>query len=70
MVAGTIAIVAGVAGALVNLWAREEFPTRWGGPNIGGGFLQLLFYAAIVAGVTALIVVAVRGRLHKRNGGP
>ncbi|MFI6761828.1 hypothetical protein ACIBF5_22075 [Micromonospora sp. NPDC050417] len=60
---GAFSAIAGLVGALVNLWAREEFPESWGGPNIGGGMLQLLFYALIVVGV----ILAIAGGLAARR---
>ncbi|WP_144122817.1 hypothetical protein [Catellatospora sichuanensis] len=59
---GAIAAVVGLVGALVNFWASREFPTTWGGPNIGGGILQLLFYGLILAGITLAIVGGLTGR--------
>lgn len=50
------AVVAGV-----NLWAMRAFPRQWGGPNIGGGMIQLLAYGVMLAGVV-LVVVSVAGR--------
>ena len=55
------------AGALVagtNVWAAQTYPDQWGGPNIGGGFIQLLAYATMATGVGFLVAAAVR---HKRN---
>ncbi|MEV6376042.1 hypothetical protein [Micromonospora musae] len=60
---GAFAAVAGLVGALINLWARQAFPEAWGGPNIGGGILQLLFYALIVGGV----ILAVAGGFAARQ---
>ncbi|WP_155373627.1 hypothetical protein [Catellatospora vulcania] len=59
---GAIAAVVGVVGALVNFWASREFPSTWGGPNIGGGILQLLCYALILAGATLAIVGGLAAR--------
>ncbi|WP_041832334.1 hypothetical protein [Actinoplanes sp. N902-109] len=61
---GCAAIGAGLVGALVNLWARHAFPDRWGGPNIGGGMLQLLCFLLIAAGA----VLAVAGGVSARRG--
>jgi hypothetical protein len=52
---GIPVFVVSVVGASVNLWARSAFPDHWGGPNIGGGFLQLLFYIGGIAGVALII---------------
>ncbi len=46
---GFVLFVISAAGALINAWAFRAFPREWGGPNIGGGALQLLFYIGIVA---------------------
>jgi hypothetical protein len=56
-----------VIGAGVNLWAREAFPTQWGGPNIGGGMLQLLFYLGALVGAVQT-VRGIRKHRRKRNG--
>jgi hypothetical protein len=68
LVAGATCTVIGLLGTLINFWAREQFPDHWGGPNIGGGLLQLLFYALIVAGLAIVVVAAVVGR--SRSDGP
>ena len=54
---------AGVAG---NLWARNAYPGQWGGPNIGGGLLQLMFYVGAVAGVTLIVLGFVRRGRDRR----
>ncbi|MEU8327414.1 hypothetical protein [Micromonospora sp. NPDC048839] len=59
---GAFSAIAGLVGALVNIWARNEFPERWGGPNIGGGLLQLLFYTLIVVGVVLAVAGGVAAR--------
>lgn len=64
---GLSLLVAGGLVALVNAWAFWAFPDQWGGPNIGGGFIQLLAYAAIVAGGTFL-VAALLNRRRNRSG--
>jgi hypothetical protein len=61
---GLIAGALGLIGALLNLWARHAFPDRWGGPNIGGGMLQLLCYLLIAGG----IVLAIAGGLTTWRG--
>jgi hypothetical protein len=53
------------AGALVagaNAWTARAYPDQWGGPNIGGGFIQLLAYAAMAAGAGLLVAAAVHRR--------
>ena len=64
---GVVAAIVGVAGALVNLWARDAFPDQWGGPNIGGGFLQVLFYLLILGGVTLAVVGTILARRNKQH---
>lgn len=39
---------------IVDRLLAGYFPLRWGGPNIGGGMLILLCYAALIGGVIAL----------------
>ncbi len=56
---GTVIFVACAAGALINAWAFRAFPREWGGPNIGGGALQLLFYIGVVCSLF-LIASALR----------
>jgi hypothetical protein len=60
--AGSALLAASVTGAMVNLWARDAFPARWGGPNIGGGMLQLLFYAGALTGAVLIVTSLVRRR--------
>lgn len=53
------------AGALVaigNAWASRAYPEDWGGPNIGGGLIQLLAYAALVVGGGLLVAAMVTRR--------
>lgn len=64
--AGLTLLVVSVIGVAGNLWARNAFPDQWGGPNIGGGFLQLMFYAGAVTGV-ALIVIGIARRRRDRR---
>ena len=56
-------LAASLIGTGLNLWAREAFPNQWGGPNIGGGGLQLLFDICAIAGA----VLTVMGLLKLRN---
>lgn len=51
--------------ALANAWAFRAFPQQWGGPNIGGGLLQLLAYVGVVAGLV-LLAVAVATKRRSR----
>jgi hypothetical protein len=56
-------------GALVagsNAWAARAYPDQWGGPNIGGGLIQLLAYAAMATGAGLLVAAAV----HRRRNRP
>ncbi|MCE0537747.1 hypothetical protein LWF15_19835 [Kineosporia rhizophila] len=57
-----VLLVCGIAGAVINEWAFRQFPETWGGPNIGGGALQVCFYAMILGGVVLLARVALSKR--------
>jgi hypothetical protein len=63
---GLVLFAVSATGALTNLWARDAFPTQWGGPNIGAGMLQMLFYAGAITG-TVLIVLGLRERRRDRR---
>lgn len=62
---GIVLLLVGAAGAGVNLWARETFPSEWGGPNIGGGMLQMLFYGAILAGLIMTVIGSITARRNR-----
>ncbi len=47
-------LAVGIVGAVVNEWAFRHFERTWGGPNIGGGLLQICFYAMILGGAVLL----------------
>ncbi|TKV61011.1 cell division protein CrgA [Nakamurella flava] len=47
-------MVVGLLWLIVDRLLAGYYPLRWGGPNIGGGLLILLCYAALIGGVTAL----------------
>jgi hypothetical protein len=51
--------------ALANALAFRAFPERWGGPNIGGGFIQLIAYAGMAAGAVLFIVGTAKRRQHR-----
>ncbi len=59
---GLAVLAASLCGAAMNLWARGAFPDQWGGPNIGGGMLQLLFYVGVAAGGVTIVTSIVRRR--------
>lgn len=59
---GLVFLTLGVLGAAANYAAAKEFPLQWGGPNIGGGMLQLLFFTGIVAGITVIVWGRLKGR--------
>ena len=61
---GLSLLATSVVAAGVNLWARKAFPAQWGGPNIGGGLLMILFAIGAICGIV-LIVKGVIDR--KRN---
>jgi hypothetical protein len=48
--------------AIANAWAFRAYPDQWGGPNIGGGLIQLLAYAGILAGAGFLVAAWVNRR--------
>lgn len=57
-----------VASALVaagNAWAMRAFSQQWGGPNIGGGVIQLAAYTGIVVGAVLVVMVIVRRRRER-----
>jgi hypothetical protein len=60
--AGLVVLAVSVIGAAANLGAREAFPAQWGGPNIGGGMLQLLFYLGAFVGAVLTVIGLVTGR--------
>ncbi|GIF98975.1 hypothetical protein Cci01nite_40690 [Catellatospora citrea] len=51
--------------ATVNAWAFRAFPEQWGGPNIGGGFIQLLAYAGMLVGVIFFVLAVMKKRRDK-----
>lgn len=64
--AGLALLAVSLTGAVVNLWARDAFPDQWGGPNIGGGMLQLMFYGGALAGAALAVVGLARWRRDRR----
>jgi uncharacterized membrane protein HdeD (DUF308 family) len=62
---GLFLLTVGLAGAIANLWARGAFPERWGGPNIGGGLLQMMFYVAALSGAVLTAKAAVERRRNR-----
>ena len=52
---GLVFLTVGILGAAANYAAAKAFPLQWGGPNIGGGMLQLVFFAGIVAGIAVIV---------------
>ena len=44
------------------LFAQVSVPYQWGGPNIGGGMLQLLFYVGVIVGAVLTVLGVVRLR--------
>lgn len=61
---GAALLAVSFTGAMVNLWAGDAFPEQWGGPNIGAGMLQLMFYAGALAGA----VLVVMGLVKRQRG--
>lgn len=59
------AIVLGLSWLITDRVLTRRYPLRWGGPNIGGGFLILLALGLIVAGLVTLI-----SRARSRSAGP
>ncbi len=64
--AGAALLAVSLTGAVVNLWARDAFPDHWGGPNIGGGMLQLIFYGGVLTGVALAVVGLTKSRRDRR----
>ncbi|HET9518944.1 MAG TPA: hypothetical protein VFO77_14580, partial [Actinoplanes sp.] len=64
---GLTTLAVGVGGAAANFWAREAFPTTWGGPNIGGGMLLILCYLAAAAGA-GLVIAGLVSRRKQIDG--
>ncbi|GAA1904108.1 hypothetical protein [Lapillicoccus jejuensis] len=62
---GAGVVVLGIVVASVNAWAFRAYPDSWGGPDIGGGFIQLCAYAAVVVGAV-LLARGLRGRRRRR----
>lgn len=60
--AGLLVLALSVIAAATNLLAREVFPNQWGGPNIGGGLLQLLFYVGALVGLVLTVMALVKDR--------
>jgi hypothetical protein len=58
---GLVLLLVGILGTAANYAAGVVFPLKWGGPNIGAGMLQMLFYGVLVAGV----VIIVSGRIKR-----
>lgn len=50
---------------IVCYTAAELFPERWGGPNIGGGFIVLMAYIGVAAG---LVHLTIAWRQRRRDG--
>jgi hypothetical protein len=49
-------------GATANEVASHIFPAHWGGPNIGAGMLQLLFYIGIAASLAVITSGVIKRR--------
>lgn len=64
--AGHVLFAIGLVWLIVDRILLAVVPGRWGGPNIGGGFLLLLAYAAIGGGL-AILVGALRFRRGRSN---
>lgn len=68
-IVGNGLITVGLVWVAVNRALVGLFPLSWGGPNIGGGFIVLLAYAAIVAGIV-VILTALSDDRAARQGAP
>lgn len=55
-------------GAIANFWASRAFPTKWGGPNIGGGLLQIVFYVGILVGGVVIARSLMDTQRRRRRG--
>ena len=62
---GVVIFALSAAGALINAWAFRAFPREWGGPNIGGGALQLLFYIGVI--FSLFLIGSAARRSRQRN---
>jgi hypothetical protein len=45
-----------------NAWAMRAFSEQWGGPNIGGGLIQLAAYAGMIVGAIFFVLAMARRR--------
>ncbi|RJQ80349.1 hypothetical protein D5S17_07730 [Pseudonocardiaceae bacterium YIM PH 21723] len=61
-VSGFVLLLSAVLVFAVNRLARSLFPDQWGGPNIGGGLIELATYPVAGIGVVLLAVSLIRGR--------
>jgi hypothetical protein len=51
---GLVLLIVGALATMANVAAARVFPDSWGGPNIGGGCLQLLTLG--VAGIGVILM--------------
>lgn len=58
-------VTVGALVAVGNAWAFRAYPEDWGGPNIGGGLIQLLAYATLVVGGGFLVAAVVTRRRNR-----
>ncbi|TKV61012.1 hypothetical protein FDO65_05010 [Nakamurella flava] len=49
-IGGVVLVVVGLCWMVVDPLLRKFQPLRWGGPNIGGGFLLIAANATVTAG--------------------
>lgn len=65
---GHVLVGVGLGWVVVDRVLRRVVPQQWGGPNIGGGLILLVSYAAVVIGAV-LVVAALVDRLVRRRTG-
>jgi hypothetical protein len=59
---GVTLLIVGAVTLVANIAAAHVFPDYWGGPNIGGGCLQMLSLVAAITGVVLIIRGATQGK--------
>lgn len=63
-------LAAGLLWVACSKALASVYPLSWGGPNIGGGFVSLLAYFAIVLGVSRIISELIAARRRRAGSYP